>query len=121
MNLSEAIKSIRKRRNETMVVFAEILGVCHSAISKYESAEINVGKPILKLLLQIAITDEEKAPIVAAINQPIPKAKPVPKCLRLHRLIQEIAAIFKANEFISPAAISNDLIKRVIEEADSAN
>ena len=65
--LADTIRQIRKRRGETMVVFAKRLGVTHPTISGYESGKITPSRSMLLLLLPLADGDE-RLPILASLD-----------------------------------------------------
>ena len=52
--LGREIRSIRKHRGETMVEFAEILGVTHASVSRYESGKGLPGYKVMLTLFDLA-------------------------------------------------------------------
>jgi len=68
LRLSLAIKSIRTRMKETMVLFAARIGLNHSTISLYESGKLVPSRSMLIMLFQLAATAEEKSSILDAMG-----------------------------------------------------
>lgn len=67
-NLGDVIRAIRARRGETMVQFAQRLGVKQSAVSRYESGKLNPSQTILLLLHSLAESASEKEAVNAALG-----------------------------------------------------
>lgn len=66
--VSRAIRSIRQRRGESMVQFAERLGLTQGSVSRYEAGKLQPSRSILLLLLQLAEGDERE-PILEALGE----------------------------------------------------
>jgi transcriptional regulator with XRE-family HTH domain len=66
--LASAVRQIRDRRKESQIVFGQRLGVGHPAISRYESGTGIPKRTVLVKLLQLAVSEEEKTPILEAMG-----------------------------------------------------
>ncbi len=68
MNLSEAIRSIRRRTGKTLVQLALDLGVKNPTVSQYESGKAKPSPKVLLLLLAMA-EGEERQPIMEELHR----------------------------------------------------
>jgi DNA-binding transcriptional regulator YiaG len=66
--LGPAVRSIRRRLSLTQVVFSEQLLIRQNTLSQIESGQFTPSAPKLLSLLRLAATDDERGPIVNALE-----------------------------------------------------
>lgn len=67
-SLGKIIRRIRQRLDLNMTAFGERIGVSHASVSQYEAGKSKVGRAVLKHLMELAETDEEREVLSAAMG-----------------------------------------------------
>jgi DNA-binding transcriptional regulator YiaG len=71
LTIGEAIRRIRRRLNKNTTEFGYLLGSTSASVSRYENGKLNASKPVLRLLLTMAETAEERSPILRALGEEV--------------------------------------------------